>query len=101
VTAAMQGPRRLLASVDQAAEALGLRCGMTVTHAQTLVPGLCVLDARPEEDEAALLRLAIWCVRYSPIVTPNPPDGVFIDVAGSAHLFQGEAALMAVSLPST
>jgi hypothetical protein len=27
-------------------------------------------------------------------VTPNPPDGVFIDVAGSAHLFHGEAALL-------
>ena len=28
------------------------------------------------------------------LVTPNPPDGIFIDVAGSAHLFQGEAALI-------
>jgi len=33
-------------------------------------------------------------VRYSPLVTPDPPDGVFIDVAGSANLFQGEAALV-------
>src|SRR6202012_2317230 len=41
-----------------------------------------------------LLRLCLWCIRYSPLVTPNPPDGVFIDVAGSAHLFQGEAALV-------
>jgi len=91
----MQGQRRLLTSVDAAAEALGLRRGMTVTHAQTLVPELCVLDATPDDDEAALLRLALWCVRYSPIVTPDPPDGVFIDVAGSSHLFQGEAALIA------
>jgi protein ImuB len=95
VTAVMHGPRRLLASVDRAAEVLGLRCGMTVTHAQTLVPELCVVDATPVEDEAALLRLALWCIRYSPIVTPNPPDGIFIDVAGSAHLFQGEAAMIA------
>ena len=28
------------------------------------------------------------------MVTPNPPDGIFVDVAGSAHLFQGEAALI-------
>jgi protein ImuB len=91
----MQGSRRVLASTDQAAEALGLRIGMTVTHAQSLVPDLFVVNARPEEDEAALLRLAIWCVRYSPVVTPDPPDGIFIDVAGSAHLFQGEIALVA------
>jgi protein ImuB len=31
---------------------------------------------------------------YSPLVTPDPPDGIFIDVAGSAHLFKGEAALL-------
>ena len=85
----------MLASVDAAAEALGLQRGMTVTHAQTLVPELCVLDATPDDDDAALLRLALWCVRFSPIVTPDPPDGVFIDVAGSSHLFQGEAALIA------
>jgi protein ImuB len=28
------------------------------------------------------------------LVTPNPPDGVFIDVAGSAHFFHGEAVLL-------
>jgi protein ImuB len=38
VTALMQGQRRVLASVDDAAERLGLACGMTVTHAQSLVP---------------------------------------------------------------
>jgi protein ImuB len=94
VTALMQGQRRVVASVDDAAARLGLTCGMTVTHAQSLVPDLCVVNAMPEEDEAALLRLALWCIRYSPLVTPDPPDGIFIDVAGSAHLFQGEAALL-------
>ena len=94
VTALMHGQRRVLASVDDAAARLGLTHGMTVTHAQSLVPDLCVVNATPEEDEAALLRLALWCIRYSPLVTPDPPDGIFIDVAGSAHLFQGEAALL-------
>ena len=73
---------------------LDLSCGMTVTHAQSLIPDLTVIDATPDEDEAALMRLALWCIKYSPLVTPNPPDGIFIDVAGSAHLFQGEAALI-------
>lgn len=90
----MQGQRRVIASIDAASEKLGLSAGMTVTHAQTLVPDICVVNATPYEDEASLWRLALWCVRYSPLVTPDPPDGVFIDVAGSAHLFQGEGALM-------
>ena len=85
VTAMMQGQRRILASVDDAAARLGLSVGMTVTHAQSLIPDLTVVEATPEEDEAALFRLALWCIKYSPLVTPNPPDGVFIDVAGSAH----------------
>jgi protein ImuB len=94
VTAIQEGNRRILASVDDAARKLKLACGMTVAHAQTLVPDLIVEDAKPEEDEAALARLALWCTRYSPLVTPCPPDTVFIDVAGSSHLFKGEAALL-------
>jgi hypothetical protein len=64
VTALMHGQRRILASVDDAAARLGLTCGMTVTHAQSLVPDLCVVNATPEEDEAALFRLALWCIRF-------------------------------------
>jgi protein ImuB len=70
VFAAMEGQRRVIVSVDDAAARAGLETGMTVTHAQSLIPGLHVLDARPEEDEAALSRLAIWCLRYSPLVMP-------------------------------
>jgi len=94
VTALVQSRRRVLASVDEAAASAGLSPGMTVTHAQSLVPDLTVFDARPDHDETDLQKLSLWCVKYSPVVTPNPPDGVFIDVAGSAHLFHGEAALL-------
>jgi protein ImuB len=40
VTALMHGQRRILATVDDAAARLGLTQGMTVTHAQSLVPDL-------------------------------------------------------------
>jgi protein ImuB len=90
----MDGPRRVLAAVDEAAARSGLERGMTVTHAQSLVPGLIVVDAAPADDKAGLTRLALWCTMYSPLVTPDPPDGVFVDVAGSSHLFQGEAKLL-------
>ena len=61
VTAIMQGQRRVLASVDVAAQRLGLEAGMTVTHAQSLLPDLDVVNATPDEDETALIRLALWC----------------------------------------
>jgi hypothetical protein len=94
VTAMVHGQRRVLASTDQAARRLGLKASMTVMHAQSLIPELTVVNAAPEEDEAALIRLALWCIKCSPTVTADPPDGVFLDVAGSAHLFQGETALI-------
>ncbi|SEE65172.1 protein ImuB [Rhizobiales bacterium GAS188] len=89
-----EGNRRVLAAVDDAARGAGLRIGMTVAHAQSLVPDLHLVDATPAEDADSLERLALWCTRYSPLVTLDPPDGVFIDIAGSAHLFKGEAALL-------
>jgi protein ImuB len=94
VMAARQGQQRILTSVDEAAAQAGLTPDMTVTHAQSLVAGVTVIDAAPEQDAKALTKLALWCTRYAPLVTPDPPDGVFFDIAGSAHLFGGEERLL-------
>ena len=48
VTAIQESNRRILTSVDDAALKLKLACGMTVAHAQTLVPDLIVEEAKPE-----------------------------------------------------
>jgi protein ImuB len=94
VTVTQDGSRRVLASVDAAARRLGLRPGMLLAQAQASVPDLAMIEAVPEEDGQAQTRLAAWCLRYSPLVAPDPPDGLWIDIAGSAHLFQGEAGLL-------
>ncbi|MGH7067580.1 MAG: hypothetical protein ACREEU_07320, partial [Acetobacteraceae bacterium] len=44
--------------------------------------------------EAALRTIAIWCFRYAPLVALDPPDGFWIDITGSAHLFGGESVLL-------
>lgn len=95
VTAVRDGSRRLVAAVDAPARALGLAPGLTLAHAQALVPDLAVVEADPEADAAALARLAAWCLRYAPLVSADPPDGIFVEIAGAAHLFGGEAALLA------
>lgn len=95
VTVETQGSRRLIGAVDPAAQALGLRVGQTVAHGQALVPNLHIVEAVPEQDEAALIELARWCIGYSPIVAPCPPDGIWIDIAGSSALFGGEEKLVA------
>jgi protein ImuB len=93
ITAMQDSNQRVIASADDAARRLKLRSGMTIPHAQSLIPNLQIHDAMPVEDEAALHRLALWCTRYSPLVAVDPPAGIFIDIAGSTHLFKGEAAL--------
>lgn len=74
---------------------LGLRVGQKATDAAALVPELVTADAEPEADATALTELAHWCVRYSPAVAADPPDGLFLDISGVAHLWGGEAELMA------
>ena len=49
---------RLVAAVNTTASALGLRAGMKLAQAQSLVAGLVVHDADPSGDAAALRRLA-------------------------------------------
>lgn len=81
--------------MDEEARRLGIAGGMTVTRARSLAPELDVVDADPEGDLEGLRRLALWAgKRYSPIVAPDPPDGLWIDITGCAHLFEGEVPLL-------
>ena len=77
-------------AVDAHAASLGLRPGMAVAHAQALVPDLRIEEAQPEQDAAALHRLAAWCLRqFTPLAAACPPDGIWMDVTGCTHLFAG------------
>jgi protein ImuB len=87
------GTRRLIAAVDDAAEALGLAPGLPLTDARARYPALAVAEADPVGDAAALQRLAQWCRRYSPWTAPMGSDGIALDITGCAHLQGGEAAL--------
>jgi protein ImuB len=95
LVARREGSQRLIAAVSAEAQALGLRPGQTVTHAQALHPGLAVAEAAPDADAAWLLRLARGCLRYAPLVGLDPPAGLFVETTGADHLFGGEAALLA------
>jgi protein ImuB len=90
---AERGVRRLVA-LDAAAAAAGLFVGKTAADACALVPELVVADADPAADLADLEILADWCARVSPAVSLDPPDGLFLDMSGAAHLWGGERALM-------
>ncbi len=88
------GRRQTIVAADAAATALGLRPGMALAQAQALVPGLAIHPMEPDADAEALRRVAAWCLRYAPLVAPDPPDGIWIDATGSTHLHGGEAAML-------
>jgi protein ImuB len=95
VIAGQTGSRRIVVAANPAARALGLTPGLALAEAQARVPGLHVAPADPAADAAALDRLSLWALRrYSPLVAADPPDGLLIDIRGTAHLFGGEAALL-------
>ncbi len=85
---------RRLAAVSREAAALGLRPGQKATDAMALVPGLVTAEAEPEADARALTALIDWCVRYSPAVAADAPDGLFLDITGVSHLWGGEDAML-------
>ena len=90
-----QGRRREVLALDAAARNAGLRIGTPASKAQVLVPHLVSVELDPAEDLAALERLALWALRYAPIVAPDPPDGLIIDTSGADHLHGGEETMLA------
>ena len=79
---------------DRNARALGVRRVQPLAEAQARVPGLVIEEADPAGDEVALAELAAWCIRYTPLTAPEPPDGLWLDIAGCAGLWNGEAGLL-------
>lgn len=95
VTIGRQARRRTVLAADVAALALGLRPGMAAAQARALCAELVVHDADLVDDADALERLAVWALRlYAPIVAPDSPDGLVLDVTGASHRFGGEDALL-------
>ena len=74
---------------------LGLRPGQRLADARARAPHLDSTFHEPEKDASALRAMASWAERWSPWVAPAPPDGLFLDVSGIAHLFGSEARLIA------
>ncbi|HEX4192465.1 MAG TPA: DNA polymerase Y family protein, partial [Stellaceae bacterium] len=67
--------------------------GMGVADARALDPALLIEETDFIADAAALTKLAAWCDRFSPWVTPCGTDGILLDVTGCAHLFGDEAGM--------
>ena len=100
MTAGHDGRRRVILAADAVALGLNLHAGLPVAQAQARVPGLVVAEADPAGDAAALSAAAVAAQGFTPFTAPDPPDGLWLDVTGCAHLFGGEAALLRAVAPA-
>jgi len=88
-----------LSALNDAARAAGLYRGQAHADACAILPALITAPAEPERDLEMLRRLALWAERFSPSVSVDARapgyEGLMLDMTGGAHLFGGEAALLA------
>jgi protein ImuB len=90
-----RGNAELIVAVDEAAERLGLHAGLALAQARAMHPALQAIGENAEADAQLLEKIADWCLRYTPLVAVDAPDGLLLDIGGCAHLYGGEDALTA------
>jgi protein ImuB len=90
VLASPEHGRMLITAANPLAEKEGIYKGMTVADARVIIPSLKVLDNQPGLPEKLLNGLGEWCIRFTPSVSVDLPDGLLLDVSGCAHLWGGE-----------
>ncbi|KOH42594.1 Y-family DNA polymerase [Sunxiuqinia dokdonensis] len=68
----------------------GIKPGMVVADVRAILPSVEVFPNDPAAQGKLLKDLAEWCLRYTPVVATDPPDGLILDLSGCAHLWGGE-----------
>jgi len=81
-------------ALNRSARRLGLYRGQPLANARAMIEGLAVVPADEKADLALLENIADWCDRFTPLAATDPPDGLFLDITGVAHLFGSEAAML-------
>ncbi len=82
-----------LDAVNSQARRYGVREGQSIAEASALVAGLVVRRLSLSALARALEGVAEAALGFGATVAVGPPDTVWVDVTGSAHLFGGETAL--------
>ncbi|HTQ28364.1 MAG TPA: DNA polymerase Y family protein [Puia sp.] len=82
--------KMIITAASPSARAEGIHPGIAVADARAMLPGLQVFDDIPQLSDKLLRAFAVQCIRYSPSVTLDPPDGLLLDVSGCPHLWGGE-----------
>ena len=80
---------------EEGMERHGIAREQNLSDARAIIPALECIQHDAAADHALLCMLARWCERYTPLVALCAGNGLFLDITGCAHLFGGEANLLA------
>ncbi len=94
VLAAPVKNRVVITAASALAEQQGAFTGMAVADARAAVPELLSFDDTPGKAAKLLRLLGLWCIRYTPVVAVDLPDGLLLDISGCAHLWGGERSYL-------
>ena len=94
VLASRQRGRMVIESGNEMAARQGIKSGMLLADCKAILPELQMLESEPGKTEKLLHALAEWCIRYTPVVAVDFPDGLILDTSGCAHLWGGEMAYL-------
>ena len=79
--------------VNEGARQAEIALGSTLATANSILPALNHFNRDPAAEHERLSRLAQMAYRYTPRVSPAPPDALLLEVRGSLRLFGGMKAL--------
>lgn len=86
--------RMVITAASPTAETQGITSRMAVADAKAFIPDLQVFPDKPGRSQQLLKALGRWCIRYTPILALDHPDGLILDITGCAHLWGGERAYL-------
>ncbi len=82
-------------AANDPARAAGIEPGLRLSDAKATLPDILSEEINRAADLDALTALALWMGRFSPLVALDGEDGLMMETTGCAHLFGGEAGMLA------
>lgn len=90
VLTTMDHGRIRITSADAKLNSKGVFAGMNLADARVFVAKLEGIEEEKGRAEKILKGLGEWLIRFSPVVSIDSNDGLFIDASGCAHLWGSE-----------
>ena len=87
--------RLIVSAANALAQTQDVSIGMAVADARAILPALHIIDDQPDLTDKLLKGIAGWCIRFTPVVSIDPPGGILLEVTGCTHLWGGEALYLA------